>query len=175
MNKALQKQKLVKWLCSLLVLVGIVGILISSHSAAAEKRTVKVAFFPMQGYHFMDEDGDFAGMDVEYLEVLCEYTNWEIEYVKCKSWEEALRLLAEEEVDLVDDLDGTPADETLQFALDGRHYEIDLSAEHAKELRSTLKPYLRKYNPDASFEDFAAFYSNYSLEDVVARHADLVG
>lgn len=38
-----------------------------------------------------------------------------------------------------------------------------------------LKPYLRKYNPDASFEDFAAFYKNYSLEDVVARHAEMVG
>ena len=48
------------------------------------------------------------------------------------------------EVVLVDDLDGQPADETVQFALDGRHYEIDLSAEHAKELRGQLKSYIRK-------------------------------
>lgn len=48
------------------------------------------------------------------------------------------------EVVLVDDLDGSPADETVQFSLDGRHYEIDLSAEHSKELRSSLKTYIRR-------------------------------
>lgn len=48
------------------------------------------------------------------------------------------------EVVLVDDLDGQPADETVQFAIDGRHYEIDLSADHAKELRDVLKPYIKK-------------------------------
>ena len=101
MKKAFNKQRMIKWLCSLMLLTGIVGILISSQSTAAEKRIVKVAFFPMQGYHFMDEDGKYAGMDVEYLDVLCEYTNWKVKYVKCDSWEEALRLLAEEKVDLV--------------------------------------------------------------------------
>ncbi len=73
----------------------------SIHSHAAEKRNVKVAFFPMQGYHYYDEEGNFAGMDVEYLEVLCEFTNWNIEYVECASWGEALQFLAEEKVDLV--------------------------------------------------------------------------
>ena len=45
---------------------------------------------------------------------------------------------------LVDDLDGSPADETVNFALDGRNYEIDLSKEHAAELREFLKPYMKK-------------------------------
>ncbi|MDY6056043.1 Lsr2 family protein [Micrococcus sp.] len=48
------------------------------------------------------------------------------------------------EVVLVDDIDGTPAEETVQFALDGRHYEIDLSRENARELRELLRPYMRK-------------------------------
>ena len=48
------------------------------------------------------------------------------------------------EVVLVDDLDGSPADETVNFALDGRNYEIDLSKEHAAELREFLKPYMKK-------------------------------
>ena len=48
------------------------------------------------------------------------------------------------EVVLVDDLDGSAAAETVQFAVDGRHYEIDLSAEHSKELRAALKPYIKK-------------------------------
>lgn len=68
---------------------------------AAEKRLVKVAFFPMDGYHIHNSDGSFGGMDVEYLNALCEYANWEIEYVECDSWEEALRLLSEKKIDLV--------------------------------------------------------------------------
>ena len=68
---------------------------------AAEKRLVKVAFFPMDGYHIMNSDGSYGGMDVEYLNALCEYTDWEIEYVECDSWEEALNLLSEKKVDLV--------------------------------------------------------------------------
>lgn len=68
---------------------------------AAEERLVKVAFFPMDGYHIINPDGSYGGMDVEYLEALCEYANWDVEYVKCDSWEEALQLLREEKVDLV--------------------------------------------------------------------------
>ncbi|MBE1514910.1 histone-like nucleoid-structuring protein Lsr2 [Nesterenkonia halotolerans] len=48
------------------------------------------------------------------------------------------------EVVLVDDLDGSEAKETVAFGLDARFYEIDLSEEHAKELRETLKKYVRK-------------------------------
>jgi len=39
---------------------------------------------------------------------------------------------------LIDDLDGSPADGTVGFALDGTCYEIDLSAEHARALRDAL-------------------------------------
>lgn len=48
------------------------------------------------------------------------------------------------EILLVDDLDGSPADETLRFGLDGTDYEIDLSADHARELRERLKEYVRR-------------------------------
>lgn len=39
---------------------------------------------------------------------------------------------------IVDDLDGSSADETIRFSIDGSSYEIDLNAEHAEELRETL-------------------------------------
>ena len=39
---------------------------------------------------------------------------------------------------LEDDLDGSAADETVSFALDGAAYEIDLNADHANELREAL-------------------------------------
>ncbi|MBQ8821699.1 MAG: EAL domain-containing protein [Lachnospiraceae bacterium] len=76
-------------------------ILCGSKTQAAEGRHVKVAFFPMDGYHVMNADGTHGGMDVEYLNALSEYVNWELEYVVCDSWEDALRKLEKKEVDIV--------------------------------------------------------------------------
>jgi Lsr2 len=45
-------------------------------------------------------------------------------------------------VKLTDDFDGSDADETVFFALDGRSYEIDLSADNASKLRAALRPYV---------------------------------
>jgi hypothetical protein len=44
-------------------------------------------------------------------------------------------------LELVDDLDGGTADETVTFGLDGREYEIDLSNDNAQKLRETLAVY----------------------------------
>ena len=43
---------------------------------------------------------------------------------------------------LVDDLDGSDASETVNFALDGVDYEIDLSDKHAGELRNAVSLYV---------------------------------
>jgi nucleoid-associated protein Lsr2 len=43
----------------------------------------------------------------------------------------------------VDDLDGSEAEGTVRFGLDGAEYEIDLNADHAQALRETLAPYVR--------------------------------
>ena len=45
-------------------------------------------------------------------------------------------------VALVDDIDGGAADETLEFALDGKGYEIDLSSTNAEKLRDALASYV---------------------------------
>lgn len=46
-------------------------------------------------------------------------------------------------VTLVDDFDGeAAADETVEFALDGVTYEIDLSTKNAKALRNDLKKWV---------------------------------
>lgn len=41
-------------------------------------------------------------------------------------------------VTLIDDVDGTDAVETIQFALDGVEYEIDLSEKNASEMRDAM-------------------------------------
>src|SRR5689334_24643420 len=43
---------------------------------------------------------------------------------------------------LTDDLDGTDADRTVEFGLDGVSYTIDLSDKNAGKLRKALDPYL---------------------------------
>lgn len=46
------------------------------------------------------------------------------------------------EVVLVDDLDGGPAEETVQFSLDGVSYEIDLNGDNAAALRDAMAVYV---------------------------------
>lgn len=43
---------------------------------------------------------------------------------------------------LEDDIDGSEANETVPFALDGVSYEIDLNDSHAAEIRAALRPYI---------------------------------
>ncbi len=43
---------------------------------------------------------------------------------------------------LTDDIDDSPAAETVSFALDGVSYEIDLSAANSAKLRDALAPYI---------------------------------
>jgi hypothetical protein len=45
-------------------------------------------------------------------------------------------------VSLIDDLDGDKADETVEFGLDGKSYEIDLSSENASRLRDALAEFV---------------------------------
>jgi hypothetical protein len=45
-------------------------------------------------------------------------------------------------VSLIDDLDGDQADETVEFGLDGKNYEIDLSSENASRLRDALAEFV---------------------------------
>lgn len=76
-------------------------LIFSVKSSAHAVRKVRVAFFPMNGFHVYSETDGYSGMDVDYLEELCIYTGWEIEYVSCSSWDDALAKLEAKEVDLV--------------------------------------------------------------------------
>jgi nucleoid-associated protein Lsr2 len=46
------------------------------------------------------------------------------------------------QIHLLDDIDGTSADETVKFSLDGTLYEIDLNAEHSEQFRKTIARYI---------------------------------
>lgn len=48
-----------------------------------------------------------------------------------------------QKLQLVDDIDGTMATDTITFAFDGERYKIDLSAENITELTSALAPFIK--------------------------------
>ncbi len=48
----------------------------------------------------------------------------------------------QEVVTLIDDIDGSAADETVRFSLNNETYEIDLSKSNAKKLRDALSAYV---------------------------------
>ncbi|MEU4672694.1 Lsr2 family protein [Amycolatopsis sp. NPDC023774] len=45
-------------------------------------------------------------------------------------------------IEISDDTDGSPADQTIPFGLDGVSYEVDLSHANAGVLRATVQPYV---------------------------------
>jgi hypothetical protein len=47
------------------------------------------------------------------------------------------------EIQLIDDLDGSAATQTVRFALDGRDLEIELNDKNAAKLRKAFDPYVR--------------------------------
>ena len=75
-------------LCFFPMLIILLFVCVLPAMAKADRRIVKVAFFPMEGYHNIESDGS-------------DYADWKMEYIKCDSWEAALQLLENKEVDLV--------------------------------------------------------------------------
>ncbi len=86
---------------ALLLAIAFFTVVFSTPLCARDSRVVKVAFFPMEGYHTYSEGNGYGGVDADYLEELCRYTGWRITYVECGSWDDALAKLAAREVDLV--------------------------------------------------------------------------
>lgn len=48
------------------------------------------------------------------------------------------------EVTLIDDIDGSKADSTVEFSIGGTTYEIDLSDANAERLENALTPFIEK-------------------------------
>ena len=52
-----------------------------------------------------------------------------------------------QKISLIDDMDGSEADETVTYSLDDQEYEIDLSEENAAKFGETMQPYIDKSRP----------------------------
>ncbi len=129
---------------------------------ATEKRNVKVAFFPMEGYHNVNADGSLGGMDVAYLNTLSGYVGWSMEYVPCDSWDEALELLKNEEVDLVGSAQySAERAEIYQYADISSGYTFGVIATNADK--------------DLAYEDFQAMESlSFGMVESYVRKAEFL-
>lgn len=75
-------------------------------------------------------------------------------------------------VELVDDLDGGLANETVRFALDGVDYSIDLSAENATRLREKLAAFVERARRAANRSRRAAEPAEDPAVTAAVRKAD---
>ena len=71
-----------------------------------------LAFFAMDGYHMMDEDGNRSGYGYDFLRLMARYWDADYEYIGYdKSWEDMQRMLLDGEIDMVTSARKTPARE----------------------------------------------------------------
>lgn len=65
------------------------------------KQKIRVGFFPLEGFQEYDEQGEPFGYNVEYLNKIAEYTDWEYEYVHADTWVEAMEMLDNKKIDIL--------------------------------------------------------------------------
>ena len=84
-----------------LILAILVSLLpISTTYAKPEERVIRVGYD--QNSHFIQEDnGEYYGYGVEYLNKISEYTDWTYEYVTVTSWSDTFQKLRDNEIDLI--------------------------------------------------------------------------
>lgn len=77
--------KIPKWLVSIVILITILlSFGLVSHAANNPSKVVRVGFPIQDGISYIDENGNYAGYLVDYMEQLTLFTNWEIEYVQAE-------------------------------------------------------------------------------------------
>ena len=88
------------------ILGAIVGLSVLTNAVTARAqspmRTMRVGYFAFDGFHMIDEDGDYGGYGYQFLQRLSMYANVNIELVGYeKSWADMLPMLEAGELDFV--------------------------------------------------------------------------
>lgn len=100
MNKALKKG--FSFLLILVMMLGCFAVSIYGDTPKlADGKTIRIGFFEMAGFQYYDNEGNPAGYNVEYLNMISGFTGWNYEYVPVDSYSEALAMLKNKELDLV--------------------------------------------------------------------------
>lgn len=90
-------RRIAAYLATILV---IIMMLTTSAFADNTGKTLKVAWFPFEGYQSYDKDGKPSGYNFEYLMEIAKYTGWQYEFVNV-TWQQAFELVQTGELDLM--------------------------------------------------------------------------
>ena len=66
-----------------------------------ERETVKVAYFDLGNYYQVNSNGKVKSYDSAWLDMISQYTGLTFEYVNCGTWDKALSMLENHEIDLI--------------------------------------------------------------------------
>lgn len=115
-------------------------------SAAVQADTVRVAFFPMRGFHELSPGAtEPVGYDVDYMKRIALLARWEVEYVPVEGIEAAFQALKEGRADLVGSVQVSPE----------RVAAYGFSADAVGRTEGALMTLAEK--TDLVYEDFSAF------------------
>lgn len=138
--------------CALALLAASPLATVSSPSAAHAdefslhgERVVKVAYYEDGDYMSRNEDGMYAGYNIEYLNEIGRYADWAYEYVDFPSWEEAYAALEASEVDLL----------PMVYYTEERAETMIFSSSSVCEMYTTLN--VRLEDTKYAYEDFETF------------------
>lgn len=92
-------------LCIMLLILPIDRNSIKVQAAAQDAPvTVKVGYFYNGDFMHKEDDGTYAGYDIEYYETLAGYANWNIEFVDYDNLQDALKGLQDGDIDILSGL-----------------------------------------------------------------------
>lgn len=86
-----------------LMIIFVLGMfnLSTTEAYADDAEVIRIGFYEMEGFQYYDEYGNPKGYNVDYLNLLSNYTGWEYEYVDVKNFDNGLTMLENKEIDLI--------------------------------------------------------------------------
>ena len=117
-----------KYMCVFLsILIFLTGFSPIESFARDGKKVIKVGLYPLNNYQECDENGNYSGYYVDYLQEISQYTGWEYEFIQM-NYSACLKSLNDKNIDLVCGVDySTFRAGTMDFSAQPAittHYEL---------------------------------------------------
>ena len=124
-------------LCIMLLILPIDRNSIKVQAAAQDAPvTVKVGYFYNGDFMHKEDDGTYAGYDIEYYETLAGYANWNIEFVDYDNLQDALKGLQDGDIDILSGLAQTA--ERQELYLSSGRFASDLERQLRYEPKAEI-------------------------------------
>lgn len=90
-----------KKIVSMFLIFYIIFLSISPVFAYEPQQVIRVAKFDSGNYFISESDGTVKSYDKEYLDKISEYTGIQYEFVECGTWQNAIKMLENHQIDLI--------------------------------------------------------------------------